>query len=90
MTDVEVASLRSFLALTPQAGSVIPGSGGARKVRWGAGGKGKRGGARVIYVVVTTTDRLYLLLAYAKSRQEGLTSDQVKTLRRLVEEVKAP
>ncbi len=89
LTDDELTQLRSYLALRPQAGRVIPSSGGARKVRWAVSGRGKRGGARVVYVVVAGKQRLYLLLAYAKADQEDLSPRQVKVLRRLVEEVKA-
>ena len=49
LTDNELADLKVSLALNPLCGDVIPESGGIRKARWGAKGRGKRGGARVIY-----------------------------------------
>ena len=89
LADEEVTLLKRFLALNPWSGPVIPGSGGLRKVRWAAGGTGKRGGARVVYLVMTGKERAYLLLAYSKSKQGDLTPAQLKVLRRLAGEVKA-
>jgi len=48
-TEGERGAFCSWLAANPEAGDVIPGSGGCRKVRWAASGRGKRGGARIIY-----------------------------------------
>jgi hypothetical protein len=56
----------NYIARNPEAGDVIPESGGVRKVRWGRAGDGKRGGARVIYFYHDDTRPLYLLLVYAK------------------------
>src|SRR3990172_4798969 len=78
---LQVALLRK-----PDIGAVIPGSGGIRKLRWGASGRGKRGGVRVIYFWHVPGDIFYMLLAYPKNERDDLTVDQVKTLRRLVRE----
>lgn len=72
----------------PDAGDVIPGAGGARKLRWAAKGKGKRGGARIIYVYVVVAARIYLLRCYAKNVRTDLTADEKKELRRLAAELK--
>ncbi|MFZ5949286.1 MAG: type II toxin-antitoxin system RelE/ParE family toxin [Candidatus Rifleibacteriota bacterium] len=61
-------------------------SGGLRKLRWSASGRGKRGGSRVIYYWDKDQEIIYMLYAYAKSRQEDLTRDQLKVLSKLVEE----
>ena len=72
-----------FIARNPEAGDVIPETGGVRKIRWDRVGSGKRGGARVIYFYQDDRRPLYLLLVYAKGRQENLTPDEKKTVRKL-------
>ncbi len=67
------------------AGDVIHQTGGLRKVRWSAQGKGKRGGVRVIYYHVTSASQIRLLLIYKKGIQDDLTQDQKKALRQLNE-----
>jgi hypothetical protein len=64
-----IEAVAAYLHGHPDAGDVIPGSGGVRKVRWAARGKGKRGGARIIYVYVVIAARVFLLRCYAKKRQ---------------------
>jgi mRNA-degrading endonuclease RelE of RelBE toxin-antitoxin system len=78
--------LQLELVTTPEKGDLIKGSGGLRKIRWAPAGKGKRGGVRVIYYWAREDDLLLMLLAYAKSAEEDLTPEQVRTLRWLVEE----
>ncbi len=67
---------------------VIRGTGGIRKLRWAEQrrGKGKRGGIRVIYYLLTASDQLLMLYAYSKDEQEDLTKDQIKILKNVVEE----
>jgi hypothetical protein len=65
------------------AGDVIPGAGGARKLRWAAKGKGKRGGARIIYLYVVIAALIYLLRCYAKNVRTDLTSSEKKELRKI-------
>lgn len=65
------------------AGNVIPGAGGVRKLRWAAKSKGKRGGARIIYVYVRVAARIYLLRRYAKNVRTDLTADEKKELRQV-------
>ena len=83
--DEEYRRLQEFLAGRPDAGVVIKGGGGIRKLRWARPGRGKSGGARVIYYWVVGQDQILMLLAYPKSAQDDLTDAQVKTLARLVE-----
>jgi hypothetical protein len=80
MDDAERAELVLYLAYNPTAGDVIPGSGGVRKLRWGLEGRGKRGGARVIYFFHDTEMPLLLLKAYAKNEQEDLSQVQLKKM----------
>jgi len=76
--------LQERLAADPTAGDLIPRSGGLRKIRMPLPGRGKRGGARVIYYWVGARSQIYRLLAYAKNVQENLTEAQLKVLRELV------
>lgn len=78
--------LQLELAQRPDLGEVIRGTGGLRKVRWVGKGRGKRGGARIIYYWIAERGTLLMLLIYEKTEQEDLTSEQRRTLRRLVEE----
>jgi len=73
----------TFIAGNPEAGDVIPDTGGVRKVRWGSAGVGKRGGSRVIYFYHHPDRPLYLLMVYAKSRQENLSPEEKRTVRKL-------
>lgn len=68
-----IEAVAVYLISRPDAGDVIPGAGGARKLRWAAKGKGKRGGARVIYQ----------LRCYAKNVRTDLTADEKKELRQI-------
>lgn len=92
MDDAERAELVDYLAWNPTAGNVIPGSGGVRKIRWGLEGRGKRGGARVIYFFHDMEMPLLLLKAYAKNDQADLSSDELKAMRQftkqMVDEIK--
>lgn len=72
------------LLADPEVGDVIQRSGGLRKVRMALPGRGKRGGARVIYYWIKPRTQIYLLLAYAKNEQDDLTEAQLKLLRDLV------
>ena len=85
LSDDEYRELQATLVERPKTGPVIPGSGGIRKLRWSASGRGKRGGTRVIYYWATEQDHLLMLFIYAKNESEDLTQDQIKTLRQIVE-----
>ena len=85
LRDEEYRLLQVHLAARPDAGAVIKGSGGLRKLRWSVGAQGKRGGVRVIYYWSKPRDRVLMLLIYSKSERDDLTADQLKILRRLVE-----
>jgi hypothetical protein len=76
-----IQDLQLFLWEQPDAGDVILGSGGCRKLRWAAKGHGKRGGAWVIYYWVTEDHRILLLDLYAKNESENLSAAQLKALK---------
>ncbi len=85
LDDAGLRQLQVTLALNPQLGDVIRGSGGLRKIRWSVRGRGKSGGIRVIYYLVDR-DEIYFLFAYAKNKQEDLDGAQLRVLRNLVKE----
>ena len=78
-----IEALAVYLLDHPDAGDVIPGSGGVRKLRWAVKGKGKRGGARIIYMYVVIAARVYLIRCYAKNVKADLTADEKKELRQI-------
>ncbi len=84
----ERESFVDYIAANPEAGDVIPDTGGVRKVRWARSGTGKSGGVRVIYFCHDAGRPLYLLLAYAKGRQENMTPDEKKRVRNLAADLK--
>ena len=86
LDDDEYRALQITLLLRPEQGAVIPGSGGLRKIRWGAKGRGKRGGLRVIYYWEKSRSTCYMLFAYRKNEQGDLTPAQIRVLARLVRE----
>ena len=87
LTDEEYRLLQSQLVGFPEYGKLIPGSGGLRKIRWRTGTGGKRGGVRVIYYWYVTQYTILRLYAYPKGKQDDLTSQQLKTLKKLIEKV---
>jgi hypothetical protein len=86
--DDEFRRFQVALMQSPKAGDVIRGSGGLRKLRWLAQGRGKRGGARVIYYFQDAKDQIYLIYGYVKNEREDLTPDQVRTLAKLMNDIK--
>ena len=86
MTDLELWELQDALAASPDAGDLIPGGKGLRKIRWRlrSRGRGKRGGVRVIYYWRKTREVICFVTLYAKSAREDLTRGQLKALARLV------
>jgi hypothetical protein len=85
LDDDEYRRLQLALIGQPNMGAVIQGGGGLRKVRWALPSQGKSGGVRVIYYLVTP-DRILMVFIYQKGKQDDLTADQLKRLRRIIEE----
>lgn len=85
--DEELRRLQNFLLASSDAGDVIPGGAGLRKLRWSVQGRGKRGGARVIYYRHVPGERIYLIYAYVKNEQSDLTREQIKLLSQLMKDI---
>lgn len=80
-SDDEYAALQQALVSNPEAGDVIPGSGGVRKLRWSVAGRGKRGGVRVIYYLRTRQGQVWLLTLYAKNVVESIPAHVLRKIR---------
>lgn len=83
MTEEDRRELINYLARNPKTGDLIPGTGGVRKLRWGLEGRGKRGGARIIYFFHSPELPLFALTAFAKHERADLSQKDRNTFRRL-------
>ena len=83
-----IAACRTRLYERPQAGAVIQGLGGVRKIRWAARGKGKSGGVRVIYYWFEVDEQIFLITLYGKSEKEDLSAAELKRIVKLIGELK--
>ncbi len=84
-SEAERQEFITFIAANPEAGAVIQGSGGCRKVRWSRPGIGKRGGARVVYFVAMD-EVVWLLIVYSKAKFDTLPTSFLAQLRQGVED----
>lgn len=89
LSEDEHTGLIAFLASDPEAGDEIVGTGGVRKVRYGARGKGKSGGVRVIYYFYDQDMPIYALLVYGKNERADLTAEQRKAIAAFAAAIKA-
>jgi hypothetical protein len=80
LDDNEYSDLQQFLLQNPEAGDVVPGSGGVRKVRWSQPGMGKRGGLRVIYFVRYRPNEFWMLTLYTKAKRENVPAHILRQL----------
>ena len=86
LSEDEYLGLQNFLYQNPEAGKLVRGSGGVRKVRWAIAGKGKSGGVRVIYYFNKQADEIWLLTIYSKSEVENIPAH---ILRQIAKEIKS-
>lgn len=86
LADDDYRALQEYLVARPDAGVLVSGGGGLRKLRWAGSGRGKRGGSRVIYYWSLARDSIVLFYLYSKNRQSDLTQQQIAVLRRLIKE----
>ena len=83
-SDEDLTELQNMLLENPKAGDIISGSRGLRKLRVPLPGRGKRGGARVIYYYWGSKEQCYLVYAYAKNVAADLTRDQLRRLAAMI------
>jgi len=88
LDDESYRALQNFLVAQPTIGDTIQGTGGLKKLRWSAQGKGKRGGVRTIYLYLSSKEHIHFLSIYAKNEMEDLSIDQKKILKKITEEIK--
>ena len=85
LDDDEYGELQQFMMQNPEAGAMVRGSGGVRKLRWRRDGAGKRGGLRVIYFVRYRPNEFWMLAMYAKAKQENAPAHILKRLKEAFE-----
>lgn len=88
-SEEEREAFCAWIAANPEAGAVIPGSGGCRKVRWTRTGMGKRGGVRIIYFVRRANGEIWLLVIYAKNVQDNIPAHLLKAIREEIDHEQA-
>ena len=85
LNDDEYTALQCFLVQNPEAGDIVRGSGGVRKLRWAKQGRGKRGGIRIIYFFKKNEDEIWMLTVYGKAEKSTIPSH---VLKKIAEELK--
>jgi mRNA-degrading endonuclease RelE of RelBE toxin-antitoxin system len=89
LSDDEYARLQGHLNQHPETGALVPGSGGVRKMRWGASGRGKRGGVRVIYYLRKTRTEIWMLTIYGKNVLENIPAHVLKRMKEEIDDEKS-
>ena len=85
LSDDEYSGLQNFLLQHPEAGKIVRGSGGVRKVRWAISGKGKSGGVRVIYYFKKQDSEIWFLTIYRKSKVENIPAHVLRKIAKEIE-----
>ena len=85
LDDDQYSELQQFMMQSPEAGTMVRGSGGVRKLRWRRKGAGKRGGLRVIYFVRYQPNEFWMLTLYSKAERENVPADILRRLKELFE-----
>jgi hypothetical protein len=87
ISQEEHDNLTQTLVKDTEAGEIIPGGGGIRKIRMGLKGRGKSGGARVIYFFIDTKNQIHLIYIYPKNKQENITDKEKALFKSLAKEL---
>jgi mRNA-degrading endonuclease RelE of RelBE toxin-antitoxin system len=88
LDDDEYGELQSYLIKHPESGMVVPGSGGVRKIRWAAEGRGKRGGLRVIYYLRLARGHIWMLTIYGKNVSENIPAHALRLMKEAIDDEK--
>jgi hypothetical protein len=86
LEDEDYRELQEFLIEQPDAGTLIQGTGGLRKLRWSLDNKGKRGGIRVIYYWQIADDQIYFFTLFSKNEISDLSAKEKKELKLMLED----
>lgn len=86
LEDDEYARLQNHLNEQPEAGAIVPGSGGVRKLRWGSKDRGKRGGLRVIYYLRGTQGEIWMLTVYGKNVRESIPAHILRKMKESIDD----
>ena len=88
LTDSDLSELQAFLCENPDAGDVMEGTAGVRKLRWALKGRGKSGGARVIYLDILFAEHIYLITVFPKNEKANLSMQERNVIKSLVLAIK--
>ena len=88
LDDDGYRELQTYLNEHPESGKIVPGSGGVRKLRWAAAGRGKRGGLRIIYYLRLARGHIWMLTLYGKNVREDIPAHVLKALKEAIENAK--
>jgi len=89
LSDEEYRGLQSYLLQKPDAGDIVRGSGGVRKVRWAKAGQGKSGGLRAIYYWKKSDHEIWMLTLYSKSERATIAGHQLKQIAEAIDNEKS-
>lgn len=88
LSDEHLRELEVFLCEHPEAGDMVKGTGGLRKLRWALPGKGKSGSIRTLYVDFAYFEQIYMIACFKKSAQENLSQSEKKEIKAVIEKIK--
>jgi len=87
LSDEDLRAVEWFLCKYPDSGDVITQTGGLRKLRWGAEGRGKRGGVRILYIDFPLYEKTFFITVYPKNQKDDLNQEEKKIIRKLVSDL---
>ena len=88
LNDFDLRQLETFLCEHPDSGDIMQGTGGVRKIRWALEGRGKSGGARIIYLDILCSAHIYLLTVFPKNEKINLSKEERNNIYQLVSAIK--